>query len=96
GVDCVEACIKVDDTGVGIKEGLNAGMWTVGVAISGNEVGLSEKDWDKLSPTEKQHKKTQAYSNLYAAGAHFVIDSIAALPAVIKEINQRLANGEKP
>jgi phosphonoacetaldehyde hydrolase len=31
-----------------------------------------------------------------ASGAHYVIDSIADLPAVLDAIEQRLANGEKP
>ena len=30
------SAIKVDDTTVGVAEGVNAGAWTVGVAVSGN------------------------------------------------------------
>ncbi len=96
GLDHMETSIKIDDTVVGIKAGLNAGMWTVGVATSGNEVGLSESDWNNLSTEEQTQRKAKAYKNFYAAGAHFVIDSIADLPSVIGEINQRLANGQKP
>lgn len=96
GLDQPDTGIKVDDTIVGIQAGLNAGMWTVGVATSGNEVGLSESDWNNLSTEEKDHRKAKAYKNLYDAGAHFVIDSIADMPSVIDEINQRLANGQKP
>jgi phosphonoacetaldehyde hydrolase len=33
--------VKVDDTGVGIEEGLNAGTWTVGLSVSGNAMDLS-------------------------------------------------------
>ena len=47
-VDCVAACVKVDDTIPGVEEGLNAGMWTVGLAISGNEVGLPLHEWQAL------------------------------------------------
>ncbi len=96
GVDCMQACVKVDDTGVGIQEGLNAGMWTVGVALSGNEVGMSEADWDNLTGDEKELLKKRAYQKLYQAGAHFVIDSISTLPTTIKDINQRLSSGQKP
>jgi phosphonoacetaldehyde hydrolase len=39
-VSPVAACVKVDDTVPGVEEGLNAGMWTVGLAMSGNEIGL--------------------------------------------------------
>src|SRR5262249_38979104 len=34
------AAIKVGDTVSDIQEGLNAGMWTAGVAATGNQVGL--------------------------------------------------------
>ncbi len=32
---------NIDDTLAGVEEGLNAGMWTIGLTISGNEVGLA-------------------------------------------------------
>ncbi len=34
-----EACVKVDDTLPGIDEGLNANMWTIGLAKTGNKIG---------------------------------------------------------
>ena len=37
-----------------IAEGLNAGMWTIGVTRSGNAVGLSEDDWVKLGDAEQK------------------------------------------
>ena len=54
---------KVDDTVVGIDEGLNAGCWTVGLAISGNEVGLSYEEWSSLSADEQIILKDKAYQN---------------------------------
>ncbi|MCV5004063.1 phosphonoacetaldehyde hydrolase, partial [Escherichia coli] len=32
----------------------------------------------------------------YAAGAHYVVDTLADLPEVIADINARLAKGERP
>ncbi|WP_051279186.1 phosphonoacetaldehyde hydrolase [Chitinilyticum aquatile] len=96
GVKHVAATVKVDDTAVGIAEGLNAGMWTVGLAVSGNEVGLSLEEWLALTPAEQAARRQRAADKLAQAGAHYVIDSIADLPAVIAEINARLARGEQP
>ncbi len=96
GVETVQACVKVDDTVPGIEEGLNAGMWTVAVAISGNEIGLPLAGWDALPFAEQQRRRERAYSRLLASGAHYVIDSIAALPRCIDAIEARLANGERP
>ncbi|PSJ44435.1 phosphonoacetaldehyde hydrolase [Zobellella endophytica] len=92
----VQACVKVDDTGVGIEEGLNAGMWTVALAVSGNEVGLSLADWQAQSPEQRRLLRERAHGRLAAIGAHYVIDTIAELPAVIDDINARLARGECP
>ncbi|XZG69679.1 phosphonoacetaldehyde hydrolase [Chitinibacteraceae bacterium HSL-7] len=96
GIGHVAACVKVDDTAVGIAEGLNAGMWTVGLAVSGNEVGLPLSEWQALSATEQTRRRTPAAQRLAQAGAHFVIDTVAELPAIIDEINARLAHGEQP
>ena len=33
-------CVKIGDTPSDIAEGLNAGMWTIGITATGNEIGL--------------------------------------------------------
>ncbi len=96
GVENLAACVKIDDTLTGIDEGLNAGMWTVGVAISGNEVGMSLEQWNELSDDQRDGLRIKAYDRFNRAGAHYVIDSIADLIPVLEEIEMRLAAGEKP
>ena len=49
GVWPAHAVVKVDDTGVGIDEGVRAGCWTIGVALSGNEAGLTVDEVRRLS-----------------------------------------------
>jgi phosphonoacetaldehyde hydrolase len=88
--------IKVDDTTVGVAEGVNAGAWSVGVAVSGNAFGLSLADTKVLDPREFAPRRQRAYDALYSAGAHYVIDTIAELPPVIARIEGRLARGERP
>jgi phosphonoacetaldehyde hydrolase len=92
----VEACVKVDDTVPGIEEGLNAGMWSVGLAISGNEVGLTLADWKVLPPAEQETRRRRAYERMRMAGAHHVVDTIADLLPCITDVEARLARGEKP
>ena len=89
-------CIKVDDTETGIEEGLNAGMWEVGVSVSGNAVGLTEEQWNALSPEQQDQHRSAAEKKLKLVKPHYVIDSIADLPNVVRAINTRLANGERP
>jgi phosphonoacetaldehyde hydrolase len=87
------AIVKVGDTPADIAEGLNAGTWAVGVAATGNMVGLSRTDFNGLSDTERRDRVADAKAALTAAGAHYVIDSVACLEPVLEEINERLALG---
>lgn len=96
GIYPMESMVKIGDTPVDIKEGLNAGMWTIGVAKTGNEVGLSEAEIDALSPSERAQKIARAYDTLRAAGAHYVVDSVADVPPLLLEIEHKLASGQKP
>ena len=44
--------VKVGDTASDIKEGLNAGVWSVGVVIGSSEMGLSQEEFEALSQVE--------------------------------------------
>lgn len=88
--------VKVDDTGVGIEEGLNAGTWTVGLSVSGNAVGLSLAEWTALDAAQQAQLRSAATDKLQASGAHYVIDSVADLLPVLSDIEARLRKGELP
>lgn len=96
GVYPMEACVKIGDTVPDIAEGLNAGMWSVGVVMSGNEIGLNESDLAAADPDLIEAKRKHAYTKLAQAGAHYVIDTIADLPIVLDAIDARLSEGERP
>jgi len=36
------ACVNVDDSIFGVTCGVNAGMWSIGIAVTGNEFGMTE------------------------------------------------------
>ena len=88
--------VKVDDTEVGIAEGLNAGCWTVGVALTGNVFGLNAEETAALEADAFARKVDHAYGRLLRAGAHYVVDSVAELPGILDEIEGALARGERP
>jgi phosphonoacetaldehyde hydrolase len=96
GVYPMEACVKVDDTLPGIEEGLNAGMWTIGLAKTGNEIGLNESEISALAPDMYNAKLERAYTRMAQVGAHYVVDGIWDVPAALDDINTRLARGERP
>jgi phosphonoacetaldehyde hydrolase len=94
GASHVQSCIVVDDSPTGLEAGLAAGMWTVGIAATGNEMGLSLAEWQALAPPERDARLRQIRARLLQTGAHFVIDSIADLMPVIDQIEASLAAGE--
>jgi phosphonoacetaldehyde hydrolase len=89
GVYPPSAVVAVDDTPVGIEAGRNAGMWTVGVARTGNEFGLTKAEADALPADEHARRLTRARERLQVAGAHYVIDGVADILTIVAEINGR-------
>ena len=89
-------CVVVDDTPLGIQAARNAGTWAVGVTISGNAVGMSTEQWTETPKDERDRLRRHASELLKASGAHFVVDSIAGLGAVLTRLNSRLVLGERP
>lgn len=92
----VQSVVKIDDTLTGIEEGLNAGSWAIGLAISGNEVGVQLPEWEAFSEGVKQKHRDRIYPAMYQRGAHYVIDSIADLVPCLDDIETRLRRGEQP
>jgi phosphonoacetaldehyde hydrolase len=86
GVYPMRAIVKVGDTVADIHEGLNAGMWSVGVVEHGNEVGLSRGEFESLSAAERKSRCSAARARLTDAGADFVIERTADLPDLIDKI----------
>ncbi len=64
-------------------------MWSVGTAVSGNEFGATWEEYQAMTTEEIATRREIAASKLYAAGAHYVVDTLADLPGVIAEINAR-------
>lgn len=82
----VSALIKVDDTVPGIEEGVSAGCLTIGVALSGNYVGLTPNELAELDQPTLEAKRMAATQKLTGAGADHVIDSVADLATLLEEI----------
>jgi phosphonoacetaldehyde hydrolase len=90
------AVVKVDDTGVGIDEGREAGCWTVGVTLSGNEVGVTLAELAGMSEAEKNQLRGRAATTLEKHRPDYIIDTVADLLPVIDDIERRLGQGLRP
>jgi phosphonoacetaldehyde hydrolase len=96
GVCPPSSVLVVDDTPIGIQAARNAGMWCVGVSMTGNGLGLSQSEVESMPTAELAEKLSRLETEYKSAGAHFVLRSAADLLPVLDEINGRIAKGMLP
>jgi phosphonoacetaldehyde hydrolase len=96
GVYPPAAVVKVGDTVVDIADGLNAGVWSVGVLDSSSEMGLTEAEFAALDGAERTRRREVVASRFQQAGAHAVVRTVAQVPALVDHFNALLAAGQNP
>ncbi|WP_042349146.1 phosphonoacetaldehyde hydrolase [Bacillus massiliigorillae] len=90
GIYPLRTIVKVGDTISDIEEGVNAGVWTIGVIKGSNELGMTEEEVNACPNDVLQEKMEIVSKRFKDAGAHYVIDEISNLIDIIPIINQRL------
>ncbi|WP_342513800.1 phosphonoacetaldehyde hydrolase [Sporosarcina sp. FSL K6-1522] len=88
--------VKVGDTTSDIKEGVNAGVWSVGVVIGSSEMGLSAEEFAALADADKEAIIAKTVDTFTQNGADFTIATMAELPKLIERINGLLQDGYRP
>jgi phosphonoacetaldehyde hydrolase len=88
--------INVGDTLADVSSGRNAGVWSIGVAATGNMAGANLAEWQAVLPAEQQARLSRAREQMLANGAHYVVNGISDCPDLVDKINARLATGERP
>jgi phosphonoacetaldehyde hydrolase len=88
--------VKVDDTAPGVAEAVAAGAWAVGVTLSGNGCGLTERELAARSADERAGIREEVARDLVGAGAHATIDSVADLLPVLEAFGARIRHGAHP
>ena len=91
-----QACVKVDDATVGISEGRGAGCWTIGLSASGNGVGLDLRAFQALADADRVMRVAAAAEQLHAAGADYVVETVADIGPVLDTIALRIVAGDRP
>ena len=87
GLSSSKSVIKAGDTVADIQEGVNAGVWSVGIIKGSSEMGLTENEYFALPDDEKQKIEEHVKKTFFDAGADYVINKITELPALIDKIN---------
>jgi phosphonoacetaldehyde hydrolase len=96
GVYTPGAVAAVGDTLADISAGRNAGVWSIGVAKTGNMLGLDAAETARLPGAELKVRLKSARQRMKAAGAHAVIDGLEDFGAVRAMIEGALDRGRKP
>ena len=79
GIKKVRRVLKVGDTISDIKEGKNAGVWSAGIVVGSSEMGLTQEEYEALSPEEKEEKCREVSEKFLEAGADKVSYTIEDL-----------------
>lgn len=91
GLTSVQEVVKVGDTVADIKEGLHAGVTSIGVIVGSSEMGLSEAEYEALTAEERRMKIAATRQQFEAVGAHYTIETMGELPALLKKISSAKA-----
>ena len=92
----LEGCVLVSGEPRLLQAGLNAGLWTVGLAACGSLAGHGLDDWQKMDDSQRERVRADATLALYRLGAHSVIDQLTELPSCLEDLQMRRSKGEKP
>ncbi|MFJ2692943.1 HAD family phosphatase [Pseudomonas sp. NPDC087336] len=96
GIQRLEGCVLVSGEPRLLQSGLNAGLWTIGLASCGSLCGLAPAQWQALSAQERDIKRSKATVQLFGLGVHSVIDHLGELDTCLADISLRRLKGEKP
>ncbi|MCO6060346.1 HAD family phosphatase [Pseudomonas sp. MOB-449] len=96
GVSHLEGCVLISASPRLLQAGLNAGLWTIGLAASGPLCGQAPADWQALGSAERDRLRAAATLELYRLGAHSVIDHLGELAPCLADLASRRDKGEKP
>ncbi|MDX9679289.1 HAD family phosphatase [Pseudomonas zeae] len=95
-VGSLDGCVLVSGEPRLLEAGLNAGLWTIGLASCGSLCGLAPQEWQALSQKEREHLRGKATVQLFGLGVHSVIDHLGELDTCLADIRLRRLKGEKP
>lgn len=79
--------IKVGDTVADIQEGKNAGTWVVAVTETSSDLGVSRKEYNKFTISQKEEANKYLSDKFYCEGADFVTYDVTGISAILKSCN---------
>ena len=88
--------VKTGDTIADIKEGLSAGLWTIGIIEDSSIWGLSLEETKNLSDDEYSRKNRIIQKKYYEAETHFTAQTINEVSEILEFIDEQIESGQRP
>lgn len=85
--------VKIGDTVNDVLEGVRAGMWVIGITLTGSLSGLDEEELAAVSPSRQREMHRELSATLSAAGAHFTATDVPSCMSVLRIIEVSLKEG---
>ncbi|WP_295482129.1 phosphonoacetaldehyde phosphonohydrolase-related protein [Pseudomonas sp. SC11] len=92
----LDGCVLVSGEPRLLQAGLNAGLWTVGLATCSPSCDHTSNRWQAMSVQEQELARGKSTLELFGLGVHSVIDHLEALDTCLADIAHRRRKGEKP
>ncbi len=89
GVTEPKRAVKIGDTINDVLEGLSAGMWVIGVTLTGAMAGLSERELGALPVGEREALHQRIAREQLLAGAHYAARDVPSCLELLREIGNR-------
>lgn len=88
--------VKIGDTVNDVLEGLRAGMWVIGLTLSGSLAGLTEEELRQLPEAQKWLMHDKISDLLANAGAHFTAPDLPSCLSILSKIDEHCQNNYTP
>ena len=86
GATDVRRVAKVGDTVSDIKEGVAAGVISIGVVEGSSVLAMTQDEFEALSPARREEACAHVVETFRAAGADAVVRDLSELPALLREL----------
>ncbi|WP_368654179.1 phosphonoacetaldehyde hydrolase [Ornithinibacillus sp. 4-3] len=80
--------INIGDTSVDILSGLNAGVFSAGVLIGSNQMGLSKEEFQSLNEKEKEEIISNTQKKFEQSGANAIARQIGDVLEIINDLER--------
>lgn len=88
--------VKIGDTVQDVLEGVRAGMWVVGITLTGSLAGMTEGEFAAMTEVEKWTLHQRISEEMTSAGAHFTAVDIPSCIEALRFIDTLCQKKYKP